>query len=30
MAELADIFQHQTNGEIVFEYDTRVNFGRLK
>ena len=31
MAELADIFQrYQTNGEIVFEYDTRVNFGRLK
>jgi SAM-dependent methyltransferase len=30
MAELADIFQwYQTNGEIVFEYDTRVNYGRL-
>jgi SAM-dependent methyltransferase len=30
MAELADIFKlYQTNGEIVFEYDTRVNYGRL-
>ena len=30
MAELAAIFQrYQTNGEIVFEYDTRVNYGRL-
>ncbi len=29
MAALADIFQqYQTNGEIVFEYDTRVNYGR--
>jgi SAM-dependent methyltransferase len=31
VAELADIFQrYQTNDEVVFEYDTRVNFGRLK
>jgi SAM-dependent methyltransferase len=31
MAELADIFHlYQANGEIVFEYDTRVNYGRLK
>ncbi len=30
MAELADVFQrYQTNGEIIFEYDTRVNYGRL-
>ena len=30
MAELAAIFQqHRVNGEIVFEYDTRVNYGRL-
>jgi len=30
LAELADIFQrYQTNGEIVFEYDARVNYGRL-
>jgi SAM-dependent methyltransferase len=30
MAELADIFQrYQANGEIVFEYDTRVNYGQL-
>lgn len=30
LAELAVIFQrYQTNGEIVFEYDTRVNYGQL-
>ena len=30
LAELAAIFEeHQQNGEIVFEYDTRVNFGQL-
>lgn len=31
LAELAAIFeQHQTHGEIVFEYDTRVNYGQLE
>jgi SAM-dependent methyltransferase len=31
LAELADLFQrYQTNGEIVFEYDTRVNYGQLR
>lgn len=30
MAELAAIFQqYQVNGEIIFEYDTRVNYGQL-
>ncbi len=30
LAELATIFEaHQQNGEIVFEYDTRVNYGCL-
>lgn len=30
LAELATIFQeYQIDGEIVFEYDTRVNYGRL-
>jgi len=30
MAELAAIFQrYQSGGEIVFEYDTRVNYGRV-
>lgn len=31
LAELAVIFeQHQMHGEIVFEYDTRVNYGQLE
>jgi SAM-dependent methyltransferase len=31
LAELAAIFEaHQQNGEIVFEYDTRVNYGQLR
>ncbi len=30
IAELAAIFQrYQTAGEIVFEYDTRINYGRV-
>jgi len=30
LAELATIFEeHQQNGEIVFEYDTRVNYGQV-
>jgi hypothetical protein len=30
LAELAPIFEeHQQNGEIVFEYDTRVNYGQV-
>jgi len=30
LAELAAIFEeHQHNGEIVFEYDTRVNYGQV-
>jgi SAM-dependent methyltransferase len=31
LAELAAIFEeHQQDGEIVFEYDTRVNYGQLE
>ena len=31
LAELAAIFEaHQQNGEIVFEYDTRVTYGQLR